>query len=70
MQMNEYLLKIKHLADMLGYAGHIVSVEDHIIHILSGLSIEYNVIVMIVNVKRENYTVSKVSFLLLQIEKI
>lgn len=45
MRMSEYLLKIKNLFDSLGRADHTVSVEDHILHILVCLGMDYNPVV-------------------------
>lgn len=70
MKMTNYLLRIKYLVDSLGYAGHVLSVEDHTIHMLSGLIAEHNPVLMIINAKRESYTVAEVSSLLLQNEKM
>lgn len=43
LSVTEYLLKIKGLVDALGYAGYVVSTDDHIMHILSRLGIEFEI---------------------------
>lgn len=70
MKMRNYLLRIKYLVDSLGHAGWVVSVEDHIIHMLDRLTPDYDLVVMILSAKRESYTVAEVSSLLLQNKKM
>lgn len=70
--MTEYLLKIKNLVDALDYAGHVVSVNDHIMHVMSGLGIDYDPFVMTVNAKMgksDAYSISEIRSLLLTFEK-
>lgn len=70
--MQDYLLKVKNLVDAFGYAGHIVNVNDYTLHILSGLGSEYDLFVMIVNVKigkSDAYTIIEIQSLLLTFEK-
>lgn len=51
MPISEYLLKLKNLIDALRYAGYIFTVNDHIMYILFGLGLEYDLFVMTVTSK-------------------
>lgn len=53
MKTSEYLLMIKSLVNSTCHIGHIDSVEDPIMHILSSFDIEYNLIVIIISAKKE-----------------
>lgn len=44
--MVEYLLKMKGIIDALASTGHIVSEDDQILHVLIGLSPEYDALVV------------------------
>lgn len=70
--VTQYLLKIKSLVDALGYVGYVVSTNDHIMHILSGLGNEFDPFVMTVTSKigkYDAYILSEIESLLLTFEK-
>ncbi|XP_028753041.1 uncharacterized protein LOC114712660 [Neltuma alba] len=46
LKMEEYLSKIKSIADQLALVGAPISDEDLLLHTLNGLDVEYNVIVV------------------------
>ena len=46
MPMDEYLTKMKMVADNLGTAGYLVSDEDLMLHVLAGLGPEYDLVVV------------------------
>lgn len=51
--------------DHLASVGHIVSSSDHIDTIFNGLTEDYDIFVISVNSKTENYTVEQIESLLL-----
>lgn len=66
--MREYLSKMKACIDILFSAGHRLSVEDQILHILAGLGSEYDPVVVSVTTRSEPFTLNDVSSLLLSFE--
>lgn len=69
-KITEYLLKIKKLVDCLTYSGCLLSKEDHIAYILSNLNPDYNALVLSVTSKKNSYSISETSSLLLTNEKL
>lgn len=70
LKVADYLLRIKKLVDALTYFGSLVSEEDHITYILSGLGLDYNALVVSVTSKKECYSVAEIPSLLLTNEKL
>ncbi|KAK6122928.1 hypothetical protein DH2020_043328 [Rehmannia glutinosa] len=68
MSMREYLSKIKACCDNLASAGHIVSEEDQILHILSGLGSEYDPVMVSITSKVDPFSVSDLQTILLSFE--
>ncbi|KAK6135727.1 hypothetical protein DH2020_030507 [Rehmannia glutinosa] len=68
LQMKEYLNKIKTCCDLLGSAGEPVSQKDHVMYVLSGLSAEYNPVVVAATARLEPCSLSELHALLLSFE--
>src|SRR5436305_2077511 len=66
--MKDYLNKVKACCDALAAAGHRLSEEDQIMHILGGLNSDYNPVMVSVTSKIDVYTLKDVCALLLSYE--
>lgn len=69
-KMYDYLLKIKKLVDSLNYSDCPTSERDHITCVLFGLTPKYNVVVVTVTAKKEDFSITEVGSLLLTHEKM
>ncbi|KAL5756550.1 hypothetical protein ACOSQ2_021296 [Xanthoceras sorbifolium] len=68
--MSEYLLKKKSIFDALAHTGYVVSDEDKIMYVLSGLGAEYDPFVILVTSTPNLYTLPEITALLLTHEAI
>lgn len=66
--MREYLSKVKYCCDFIASIGHKVSKKDQILHILFGLGIEYDPVMVTITSKMEAWIVNDVHALLLSFE--
>ncbi|KAM6582045.1 hypothetical protein CsatB_009047 [Cannabis sativa] len=63
--LNDYLLKIKHVVDSLASIGHVLSPQDHIEAIFNGLTRDYSVFVTSLSTRKDDYSVAEVESLLM-----
>ena len=63
--LNDYLLKIKHIVDSLASIGHSLSTQDHIEAIFNGLTRDYSVFVTSLSTRKDEYSVAEVESLLM-----
>ncbi|KAH6787293.1 hypothetical protein C2S52_006845 [Perilla frutescens var. hirtella] len=68
LSMRDYLSKVKSYCDLLGSAGHRVSDDDQILHILSGLGSEYDPAMVTITSKSDSWHIRNVHDLLLSFE--
>ena len=66
--MREYLTKMKSYADVLASAGHKLTEDDQILHILSGLGHEYDPVVVPITSRSESFPLKDVAALILSFE--
>ena len=66
--MREYLSKVKNYCDILAACGYVLSEEDRILHLLAGVGLEYDSVVVTVTSRTEPYTFADVGALLLSHE--
>ncbi|XP_042029862.1 uncharacterized protein LOC121776758 [Salvia splendens] len=69
LSLRAYLNKVKSCCDLLGAAGCKVFEGDQILHILAGLGVDYNRVVVTITSKLEELTVREVSALLTSFER-
>lgn len=62
--INDYILKMRSIADNLTAAGHVISDEDLILYILRGLGSKYDPVVVNLTSRYEAISLSEVQFLL------
>lgn len=62
--LKEYIWQIKNLVDPLKSAGHMITVDDHILHILAGFGSEYESMISVITTK-SGITMQEVISLLL-----
>ncbi|KAK6148911.1 hypothetical protein DH2020_016436 [Rehmannia glutinosa] len=68
LSMREYLSKMKACCDVLASAGHIISERDQVLHVLTGLSNEYDSVMVSVTSRLEPCTLAELHALLLSFE--
>ncbi|CAA0834855.1 Unknown protein, partial [Striga hermonthica] len=68
LNIKEYVNKIKVCCDTLAAGGHVITEQDQIMHILIGVSSEYDAVVVSVNARVETLTLVDVMALLLTYE--
>lgn len=68
LSMKDYLNKIKGLFDTLAACGHLLSDDDQILHVLGGVGLEYDSVVVHVTSQVSSLNFSEVSALLLSHE--
>ena len=66
--MREYLTKMKNCTDLLSSAGHHLSEEDQVLHLLSSLGHEYDAVIVPITTRAEPYTLADVWLLLISFE--
>ena len=62
--MEEYIMKIKNLADSLTVVGQIITDEELILYILGGLRSQFEVVVVNLTSRHDNLTLQEAQFML------
>ncbi|KAL5767184.1 hypothetical protein ACOSQ2_013967 [Xanthoceras sorbifolium] len=69
MNMNDYILKMKGISDSLAAAGQVMTEQDLVLSVLSGLGVEYDLVVIYLTARQDLITLSEAQFLLLTQEQ-
>lgn len=64
MSMRDYLSKMKGYIDLLAACGHPISEDDQIMHIIGGVGLEYDSVVVHVTSRIDTLSISEVGALL------
>ncbi|KAH6770031.1 hypothetical protein C2S52_014834 [Perilla frutescens var. hirtella] len=68
LSIRDYIGKIKNFYDLLSSAGHRVTDEDQILHILSGLGSDYDAVMVTITSRSESWRLQDVHALLMTFE--
>ncbi|KAL5764684.1 hypothetical protein ACOSQ2_017278 [Xanthoceras sorbifolium] len=69
MNMTDYIIKMKGISDCLTAAGQFMTKQDLVLSILSGLRVEYDLVVIYLTVRQDQINLSEAQFLLLTQEQ-
>ncbi|KAL5753576.1 hypothetical protein ACOSP7_021796 [Xanthoceras sorbifolium] len=69
MNMNDYIIKMKGISDCLATAGQVMTEQDLVLSVLSGLGVEYDPVVIYLTARQDLITLSEAQFLLLTQEQ-
>lgn len=65
LSLKDYFLKVKNLTNALATAGKQISKEDHIMHLLAGLGVDFDATVSVISAGKDTPTLQEVYSLLL-----